>query len=55
MDWIIAWWPATVLGPIVLAAVLACALATTRRLTPREKARQHEAVERVYDEKSSRE
>ena len=48
MDGIINWWPATILGPIVLAAVLAYALLTKRRLTPHEKAEQHEAFERVY-------
>lgn len=48
MDWIFTWWPATVLGPIILGGAIAYALMTRRRLTPREKQAQHEAVDHLY-------
>ncbi len=48
MDWIINWWPATVLGPIVLIILIAYALVTRRRLTPREKQERHEGIKEVY-------
>lgn len=45
-----AWWMLmTVLGPVVIGGAIAYALLTRRRLTPREKMDQHEAVEEVYD------
>lgn len=36
-------------GPVLIAAAIAYALMTRRRLTPREKARQHEAVQDLYE------
>lgn len=49
MEWLIEWWPMTVLGPIVLAAAFVYALLKRRRLTREEQQAQHEAVERLYD------
>jgi hypothetical protein len=48
MEWIMNWWWVTVLGPLILAAVIAYALMTRRRLTPTEKAAQRRGVERAY-------
>jgi hypothetical protein len=48
MEWIMNWWWATILGPIVLGAVIAYALMTERRLTLAERAAQKEAVKRLY-------
>ncbi|MER2535993.1 MAG: hypothetical protein ABTQ31_12605 [Rhizobiaceae bacterium] len=50
MEWIVNWWMVTILGPIVLAAVLAYALLTRRRLTPRERRDQKDATENAYRE-----
>ena len=48
MEWIMNWWWATVLGPIVLAGGIAYALLTRRRLTRGERAAQHRGIEEVY-------
>lgn len=48
MEWIVDWWIVTILGPIVLAAALAYALLTRRRLTPRERREQKDATEKAY-------
>jgi hypothetical protein len=53
MEWIMNWWWATVLGPIVLGAVIAYALVTRRRLTPVEERSQKRGVERAYREDGS--
>lgn len=52
--WIMNWWWATVLGPIVLGAAIAYALLTRRRLTPREKTAQKQAIEEVYKDEPTR-
>jgi hypothetical protein len=43
------WMFATVLGPVVLAAVIAYALLARRRLSPREKRERDAATRRLYD------
>ena len=48
MEWLMNWWWATILGPVVLGAALAYALLTRRRLTPNEKADRKRAVEQLY-------
>lgn len=48
MEWIMNWWWATIVGPIVLGGVIAYALLTRRRLTPAEKTAQRHAVRREY-------
>jgi hypothetical protein len=48
VEWIVDWWIVTILGPIVLAAALAYALLTRRRLTPRERREQKDATEKAY-------
>ena len=48
MEWIMNWWWATAIGPIVLGCVIAYALLTRRRLSPDEKAAQRRAVRREY-------
>lgn len=48
MEWIMNWWWVTILGPIVLGFALAYALIKRRRLTPREKEAQHDAIKREY-------
>jgi len=50
MEWIMNWWWATVLGPVVLGGVMAYALLTRRRLTPAERERQRRGTERNYSE-----
>ncbi len=52
MEWMMNWWWATVLGPIILGGIIAYALMTRRRLTTTERIRQHDKVERLYDEGS---
>lgn len=54
MEWVMNWWWATILGPIVLAGVIGYALVTQRRLRPNERRRQAEATEKLYrpDEKA---
>lgn len=42
------WMLLTVVGPIVLAAAIAYALFTRRRLTPHEKVRQEKKVDELY-------
>ena len=54
MDWIMNWWWATIIGPIVLGAVIAYALLTQRRLSRGEKARQDDAVNRLYQDPGGR-
>jgi hypothetical protein len=46
------WALATVLGPVVLAALIAYALLTRRRLSSREKRDRDAATRRLYDEES---
>ena len=46
MEWVMNWGWATILGPVVLAGVMAYALMTRRRLTPNEKADQKRAIQR---------
>jgi hypothetical protein len=46
------WMFATVLGPVVLGAVIAYALLARRRLSPREKRERDAATRRLYDEES---
>jgi cytochrome c-type biogenesis protein CcmH/NrfF len=48
MEWIMNWWWATVLGPIVLGAAIVYALFRKRRLTARERTAQREGTERQY-------
>jgi hypothetical protein len=43
------WMFATVLGPVVLVAVIAYALLARRRLSPREKRERDAATRRLYD------
>jgi hypothetical protein len=50
MDWLINWWPATVLGPVVLIILFVYALWTRRRLSPREQELQRRAIEREYED-----
>lgn len=49
MEWFMNWWWATVIGPLVLIAVIGYAMSRERRLTPREQKEQVKAVNRVYD------
>jgi hypothetical protein len=51
-EWLMNWWWVTVIGPIVLAAVLAYTLLTRRRLSPREKVTQDRAIDREYNSPS---
>lgn len=44
------WAIVTVGGPVVLAAIIAYALLTRRRLSPREKRERDAATRRLYDE-----
>jgi hypothetical protein len=46
------WMFATVLGPVVLGAIIAYALLTRRRLSPREKRERDAATHRLYDEEN---
>ncbi|EHK59377.1 hypothetical protein [Allomesorhizobium alhagi] len=48
------WMFATVLGPVVLGAIIAYALLARRRLSPREKRERDAATRRLYDEESSK-
>jgi hypothetical protein len=48
VEWLVNWWPATILGPIVLAAALGYALLSRRRLTARERDEQKTATEKLY-------
>jgi hypothetical protein len=48
------WMFATVLGPVVLGAIIAYALLARRRLLPREKHERDAATRRLYDEESSK-
>ena len=48
------WWWVTVLGPIVLAAVIGYALLNRRRLSREEKLRQDRAVNKLYDDEGGR-
>jgi hypothetical protein len=50
MEWIINWWWATILGPIILGAVIAYALMTRRRLTGAEKSAQNRQIRREYND-----
>jgi len=52
MEWIMNWWWATIVGPIVLGGVIAYALMTRRRLSPREKAARHRRMEQEYRDKT---
>ena len=44
------WLLAVTLGPLILAGALIYAYARKRRLTRREKAEQHEAVQELYED-----
>lgn len=48
--WIMNWWWVTVLGPVILLAALAYAVMMRRRLSPRERTEQREAVKSLYDD-----
>lgn len=48
MEWIMNWWWATVLGPIVLGGAIAYALLNKRRLSGREKSAQTAQVRQSY-------
>ena len=50
MEWIMNWWWVTVLGPVVLATVIAYALLNRRKLTREERARRDRATDRLYKE-----
>lgn len=54
MEWIMNWWWATVLGPIVLGGVIAYALMTRRRLSSGEKAAQRQKVQQSYRDDSEK-
>lgn len=53
MEWIVNWWPATVLGPVILGGVIAYALMTRRRLSPNEKQAQRKGIRRLYGDEGS--
>jgi hypothetical protein len=48
MEWIMNWWWATVLGPVILGGVIAYALLTRRQLSAGEKARQTDQIRQAY-------
>ena len=48
MDWLISWWPVTVIGPVVLGGLIFYALVTRRRLSPKEKQAQSDAIKELY-------
>ncbi len=50
MEWIANWWWATILGPIILGAVMIYALSTRRKLTPTEKKDQVRAINELYED-----
>jgi hypothetical protein len=54
VDWIMNWWWATVLGPVVLAGAIAYALVSQRRLSTREKSLQDQAVNKLYNDPAGR-
>jgi hypothetical protein len=54
MEWFMNWWWATIFGPIVLAAVIAYALLTRRKLPLPEKRAQDQAVNALYDDPDGR-
>jgi hypothetical protein len=46
------WMFATVLGPVILGAIIAYALLARRRLSPHEKRERDAATRRLYDKES---
>lgn len=52
MEWIMNWWWATVIGPIVLAVALIVALTSKQQLSTGEKSKQAAAVDRLYNARS---
>ena len=54
MDWIMNWWWATIVGPVVLAAAIGYALLKQRRLSPAEKDHQDAAVNSLYGDPAGR-
>lgn len=52
MEWIMNWWWATVLGPLVLGGAIAYALLMRRRLSSGEKVERNAETRRVYREGS---
>lgn len=49
MEWIMNWWWATVLGPIILTIAFIIALTSKRPLSADEKRMQEASVDRLYN------
>lgn len=47
-------WALTIIGPVILAAIIIYALANQRRLSRRAKVHQDEAVNNLYDDPKGR-